>query len=227
MRPPAASRPSYPATRLRAAIVPHVIGSQLRPVVGRVADPLVNRLHAWGVSPDAVTATGTVGVVAAALAFFPRGSFLVGTLVITFFVLTDTVDGALARKRGISSPFGGWLDSTCDRVADGAIFGGLVLWYSGKGDDDVLLALSLFVLLCSQVISYEKARAEGLGMTCDVGIAERPERLILALAATGLVGLGVPDVFLAIVLWVLAVLSAVTVGQRLREVHRQARTAAR
>jgi CDP-diacylglycerol--glycerol-3-phosphate 3-phosphatidyltransferase len=203
-----------------------VIGSQLRPVVGRVADPLVNRLHAWGVSPDAVTATGTVGVVAAALAFFPRGSFLVGTLVI-FFVLTDTVDGALARKRGISSPFGGWLDSTCDRVADGAIFGGLVLWYSGKGDDDVLLALSLFVLLCSQVISYEKARAEGLGMTCDVGIAERPERLILALAATGLVGLGVPDVFLAIVLWVLAVLSAVTVGQRLREVHRQARTAAR
>ena len=112
-----------------------MIGAQLRPVVGKVADPLVNRLHAWGVTPDAVTATGTVGVVAAALAFFPGGHFLVGTLVITLFVLTDTIDGALARKRGVSSSFGAWLDSSCDRVADGAIFGGLLLWYAGRGDD--------------------------------------------------------------------------------------------
>lgn len=199
-----------------------MIGSQLRPVIGRIADPLVNRLLAWGVSPDAVTATGTLGVVAAALVFFPRGSFLVGTLVITLFVLTDTIDGALARKRGTSSSFGAWLDSSCDRVADGAIFGGLVLWFAGKGDDDVLLAVTLFVLVCSQVVSYEKARAEGLGMTCNVGIAERPERLILVLVATGLVGFGVPDLLLTVALWVLAVLSAITVGQRLREVHRQA-----
>jgi CDP-diacylglycerol--glycerol-3-phosphate 3-phosphatidyltransferase len=199
-----------------------VIGSQLRPVVGRIADPLVNRLLAWGVTPDAVTATGTIGVVAAALVFFPRGSFLAGTLVITLFVLTDTIDGALARKRGVSSSFGAWLDSSCDRVADGAIFGGLVLWFAGKGNDDVLVAVSLFVLVCSQVISYEKARAEGLGMTCNVGIAERPERLILVLVASGLVGLGVPDVLLAASLWVLAVLSLVTAGQRLVEVHRQA-----
>jgi CDP-diacylglycerol--glycerol-3-phosphate 3-phosphatidyltransferase len=199
-----------------------VIGSQLRPVVGRIADPLVNRLLAWGVTPDAVTATGTVGVVAAALAFFPRGEFLVGTLVISVFVLTDTIDGALARKRGVTSSFGAWLDSTCDRVADGAIFGALVLWYAGRGDDDVLLAVTLFVLVCSQVVSYEKARAEGLGMTCNVGIAERPERLILVLAAAGVVGLGVPEGLLAGALWVLAVLSAVTVVQRLLEVRRQA-----
>lgn len=199
-----------------------MIGSQLRPVVGKIADPLVNRLLAWGVTPDAVTATGTLGVVAAALVFFPRGSFLAGTLVITVFVLTDTLDGALARKRGISGPFGGWLDSTCDRVADGAIFGGLLLWYAGQGDDDVLLAVTLFVLLCTQVISYEKARAEGLGLTCNVGIAERPERLIITLVASGLVGFGVPGGLLAGALWVLAVLSLITVGQRLREVHRQA-----
>lgn len=199
-----------------------MIGSQLRPVVGRVADPLVTRLLAWGVTPDAVTATGTLGVVAAALVFFPGGHLLVGTLVITFFVLTDTIDGALARKRGTSSRFGAWLDSTCDRVADGAVFGGLALWYAGRGDDDVLLAVTLFVLVSSLVVSYEKARAEGLGMTCDVGIAERPERLIIVLAAAGLVGLGVPDVLLAVALWVLAVLSAVTMVQRLREVKRQA-----
>lgn len=185
-------------------------------------DPLVTRLHAWGVTPDAVTATGTVGVVAAALVFFPRGSFFVGTLVITVFVLTDTVDGALARKRGTPSRFGAWLDSTCDRLADGAVFGSLVLWYAGKGDDDVLLAVALLVLVASVVVSYEKARAEGLGMTCDVGIIERTERLIIVLAATGLVGLGVPDVVLGGALWLLAALSVVTLYQRFAEVRRQA-----
>lgn len=203
-----------------------MIGSQLRPVVGRVADPLVNALLRWGVTPDAVTAVGTLGVVAAALALFPGGHLLAGTLVIAFFVLTDTIDGALARKRGITSRFGAWLDSTCDRVADGAVFGGLALWYAGRGDDDVLLAVTLFVLVASLVVSYEKARAEGLGMTCDVGIAERPERLIIVLVATGLVGLGVPEVLLAVALWLLAVLSAVTLVQRLREVHRQAAVSA-
>lgn len=198
-----------------------MIGSQLRPVVGRIADPLVNRLLRWGVTPDAVTATGTLGVVAAALVFFPRGSLLPGTLVITFFVLTDTVDGALARKRGVTSSFGAWLDSTCDRIADGAIFVGLALWYSDQ-HDQTMLAVSLYVLVSSAVVSYEKARAEGLGMTCDVGIAERPERLILVLVATGLVGLGVSAVLLDGALWVLAALSTVTVVQRLREVRRQA-----
>jgi CDP-diacylglycerol--glycerol-3-phosphate 3-phosphatidyltransferase len=199
-----------------------VIGSQLRPVVGRVADPLVNKLHAWGVTPDAVTAIGTVGVVSAALVFFPGGHFFVGTLVITFFVLTDTIDGALARKRGTTSSFGAWLDSTCDRVADGAVFGSLVLWYAGKGDDNVLLALTLFVLVSSFVVSYEKARAEGLGMTCDVGMADRTARLIIVLVAAGFVGIGVPDVLLAVALWALAALSAATTVQRLREVRRQA-----
>jgi CDP-diacylglycerol--glycerol-3-phosphate 3-phosphatidyltransferase len=199
-----------------------VIGSSLRPVVGRIADPLVNRLHAWGVTPDAVTATGTAGVVAAALVFFPRGQLLVGTLVISFFVLTDTVDGALARKRGTTSPFGAWLDSTCDRIADGAVFGGITLWFAGSRDDDVMVAVTVFVLVASFVTSYAKARAEGLGMTCDVGIVERPERLIVVLVGAGLVGLGVSVVLLEASLWLLAVLSTVTVAQRTREVRRQA-----
>jgi CDP-diacylglycerol--glycerol-3-phosphate 3-phosphatidyltransferase len=203
-----------------------VIGSQLRPVVGRIADPLVNRLLAWGVTPDAVTVAGTVGVVAAALAFFPGGHFFVGTLVITFFVLTDTIDGALARKRGTTSVFGAWLDSTCDRVSDGAVLGSLALWYAGKGDDDVLLALTLFVLVAGFVVSYEKARAEGLGLRCEVGMADRTARLLILLFPTGFVGLGVPDGLLAVALWVLALMSAITVVQRLVEVRRQARAAA-
>lgn len=203
-----------------------MIGSQLRPHFGRLIAPLVARLDAWGVTPDAVTLTGTVGVVAGALAFFPRGAFFVGTVVITFFVLTDSVDGALARRRGSVSRFGAWLDSTCDRLGDGAVFGSLVLWYAGKGDDDVLVAVTLFVLVASIVISYEKARAEGLGMTCDVGIMDRTARLIIVLVAAGLVGLGVPDVLLAATLWALAVLNAVTLYQRLAEVRRQAAPAA-
>ena len=197
-----------------------MIGSQLRPHVGRIADPLVSKLLAWGVTPNAVTLTGTVGVVAAALGFFPQGMFFVGTLVITFFVLTDTIDGALARKRGDSSAFGGWLDSTCDRIADGAVFGALALWYDDRSQ--VLTALTLFVLVASQVISYEKARAEGVGLTCDVGIMDRPARLILVLVAAGFTGLGVPDELLAGALWVLAVLSLVTVVQRALEVRKQA-----
>ena len=197
-----------------------MIGSQLRPHVGRIADPLVSKLLAWGVTPNVVTLTGTVGVVAAALGFFPQGRFFVGTLVITFFVLTDTIDGALARKLGISNPFGGWLDSTCDRVADGAVFGALVLWYDDRSH--VMTAVTLFVLVSSQVISYEKARAEGVGLRCDVGIMDRPARLILALVAAGLTGLGLPDELLAGALWVLAALSLVTVVQRALEVRKQA-----
>lgn len=203
-----------------------MIGAQLRPIVGRIADPVVNRLLKWGVSPDAVTVAGTVGVTSAALGFFPRGEFLIGSLIITFFVMTDTLDGAMARKRGTTSRFGAWLDSTCDRIADAAIFGGLLLWFaSDAGDDAVLVAVSLFVLVATQLVSYEKARAEGLGMTCDVGIAERPERLIIVLVATGLTGFGVPDVLISIGLWLLAVLSAITIAQRFREVRRQAGSA--
>jgi CDP-diacylglycerol--glycerol-3-phosphate 3-phosphatidyltransferase len=198
-----------------------VIGSQLRPVVGRLFDPVVNLLLRLGVSPDVVTLTGTLGVVVAASWFFPRGDFLVGAFVITFFVLTDTIDGALARKKGISGPFGGWLDSTCDRVADGAIFGAIAFYYA-RQDDGTLLTVSLFVLVASLVVSYEKARAEGLGLTCNVGIAERPERLIVVLVATGFTGFGVPEELLAGAMWLLAVLSAATVVQRALEVRRQA-----
>ncbi len=199
-----------------------MIGAQLRPVVGKMFDPVVNLLLRMGVTPDAVTATGTLGVVATALWFFPRGEFLLGAFIITFFVLTDTIDGALARKRGTSSSFGAWLDSTCDRVADGAIFVGLALYFSDQRDAP-MLAVSLFVLVSSAVVSYEKARAEGLGMTCNVGIAERPERLIVVLVATGFVGMGAPVELIDIGLGILAALTAVTVVQRLVEVRRQSR----
>ncbi len=198
-----------------------MLNLRVRPAVGRVVDPIASGLLRTGVSPDAVTAAGTLGVLVGALVFFPQGMFFTGTAIVFFSVLTDLLDGAMARKLGRSSPFGAWLDSTCDRVADAAIFSGLVLWFTGAGDDRLLAGVALFCLVAGMIVSYAKARAEGLGLRCDVGLAERAERLILVLLGTLLAGLGLP-VVLDVLLWVLAAASAITVGQRLVEVRRQA-----
>ncbi|HVX45645.1 MAG TPA: CDP-alcohol phosphatidyltransferase family protein [Mycobacteriales bacterium] len=183
-------------------------------------NPLGVRLARAGVTPDAITVVGTLGAVAGALIFFTQGHFFVGTLVIWFFVMLDMVDGAVARAGKGSSPFGALLDSTCDRVADGALFGALAWWFATDGDRDSLLLASLLCLVFGAVTSYIKARAEGLGMTCNVGIAERAERLIVALVGTGLDGLGVPYVQ-AVALWLLVAATGITVIQRLAEVKRQ------
>jgi CDP-diacylglycerol---glycerol-3-phosphate 3-phosphatidyltransferase len=198
-----------------------MLNLHVRPALARVVDPVAGVLVRAGVSPDVVTVAGTAGVVLGALLLFPRGAFFAGTAVVFFSVLTDMLDGAMARRRGFSSRFGAWLDSTCDRVADAAIFSGLVLWFTGGGDDRLLAGVALFCLVSGSVVSYAKARAEGLGLRCDVGLAERAERLILVLLGTLLAGLGV-EAALAVALWLLAVASAVTVVQRLLEVRRQA-----
>jgi CDP-diacylglycerol--glycerol-3-phosphate 3-phosphatidyltransferase len=197
----------------------------LRPGINKVAKPVAVRLLRWGVTPDAVTLAGTVGVAVGCLVFLSRGMFLVGTIVAVLSVFTDMLDGAMARERGGSSRFGAWLDSTCDRVADAAVFCSLAWWFDGAGDDRLLAAVSLYCLVSGVVVSYEKARAEGLGMRCDVGIAERSERLVLAFAGTALVGLGAPDLCLTVLLWVLAAVTTVTVVQRAVEVRRQAEPA--
>ena len=125
------------------------------------------------------------------------------------------------RARGGGSVFGAVLDSAGDRVSDAAVFGALVWWYSGAGANRLLVLLALLCLVLGVLTSYVKARAEGVGLTCNVGIVERVERLLLVLFGTGLSGLGVPYA-LHVGLWVLLVGSAVTVGQRVAEVHRQA-----
>ena len=198
----------------------------LRPAISRVARPAAGRLLRAGVTPDAVTLAGTVGVCAGSLVFLARGQFLVGTALAVLSVLTDVLDGAMARERGTASPFGAWLDSTCDRVADAAVFCSLAWWFTGGGQDRVLAGVALYCLVAGVVVSYAKARAEGLGLRCDVGVAERAERLTLVFAGTALVGVGAPDVALTALLWLLAAVTTVTVVQRTVEVHRQAAPAA-
>lgn len=191
-----------------------------RASISRVLAPLGSRLARAGVTPDAVTIVGTVGAIAGAVGFFPRGSLLIGTLVIWFFVMLDMVDGAVARARGTSSKFGALLDSTCDRAVDAAVFAALAWWFLGAGDNRPLALAALLSLVMGVLTSYIKARAEGLGLTCNVGFAERAERLIIVLVGTGLDGFGVPYV-LAVALWFLVGATTVTVAQRLAEVHRQ------
>lgn len=193
-----------------------------RSSLARVVDPIGHWLLRRGVTPDIVTVLGAVGTVASALWFFPRGQLFAGTVAVTLFVLFDMLDGAVARARGHSTPFGTVLDATCDRVADGALFAGLTWWCFGVGANRRLAVAALGCLVAAQVISYVKARAEATGFTIEGGVVERPERFITALVGTGLSGLGVPFA-IDVALWLLVVASVVTVAQRMAAVFRSAR----
>lgn len=179
---------------------------------------LLIRLH---VSPDAITVFGTLAAVLTALICFPQGYFVAGTLLITFFALADLLDGTMARLAGTSGPWGNFLDATLDRLADGAIFAGLIWWALNNDNVWVGVAASL-ALVTGQVTSYAKARAEAVGATANVGIAERAERLIIILAAVFFTGLDVPYI-LPIALWIIGGLGFITVVQRIVHVRGQLR----
>ncbi len=194
----------------------------LRATMTKLLSPIAHVLLKLGISPDVVTVVGTVGVCVGALAFFPRGQLWVGVLVITAFVFSDTIDGIMARTSGRSSRWGAYLDSTLDRIGDAAIFGGLVLYYAGRGENPVMAGLALSCLILGSVVSYARARAEGLDFTANVGIAERADRLVAVLVATFFADLFDVPVLLGVVLALLALASLVTVVQRMLAVRRQA-----
>src|ERR1700749_879040 len=187
----------------------------LRPFFARLFSPLIQALARTPVTPNMITVAGTVGVAAAALAMFPIGWLFPGAATATFFIFTDMLDGQLARIKGSSGKYGAFLDSTLDRLGDAAIFGGITIWFMRT--DHLLGVVSLFCLAGGMSVSYVKARAEGLGLNADVGIIERPERLIIGLTSIGLSGLGIPYV-LPIGMWALAAGTAFTLYQRMRAV---------
>jgi CDP-diacylglycerol--glycerol-3-phosphate 3-phosphatidyltransferase len=199
-----------------------VLGVNLRPAVARFWAPVVRGLVRAGVTANAVTLLGTLGAIASAVFGIGTGHLFWGAFAVTVFVLLDMLDGALARARGGGSVFGAVLDSTGDRAADAAIFSGLIWWFSGAGDNRLLVLLALLCLVLGVLTSYVKARAEGVGLRADVGLVERTERLILVLVGTGFSGLGIPYA-VHVALWVLMVGSAVTVAQRFAAVRRESR----
>lgn len=189
---------------------------------GVVLAPFVRLFLRLGISPDAVTLVGTLGVSAGALVFFPTGMLWQGVVVITCFVFSDLIDGQMARVSGRASTFGAFWDSTLDRIGDAAVFGGLVLYFAGPGEDYLHLCVALWCLVMGSVTSYARARAESLGMDARGGLAERADRLVAILVMTffGDV-LGLPVLYEA-TLWVLAAASTYTVGYRVLKVRRQA-----
>jgi CDP-diacylglycerol--glycerol-3-phosphate 3-phosphatidyltransferase len=205
-----------------------VLNIHARAAVSRALVPLGTGLARAGVSPDVITVIGTLGAVAASVVLLANGYFFAGTLVVTFFVLLDIVDGAVARARGGDgqggTAFGAVLDSCSDRVADAAVFGAIAWFYALHGQRWMLLA-ALLCLGLGALTSYIRARAEAAGLSATVGIAERAERLIIVLVGTGLTGF--PGLHLkyvlAVALWLLVAASTITVAQRIATVYEQTR----
>ena len=195
-----------------------MLQTRLRAPVTRIITPICRAALGVGITANGVSVFGAFGVIVSALYFFPNGELFLGTLVVTVFVLSDLFDGTLARLANQSgTKWGALLDSTLDRAADAAICLG-IWWYLNKAEDPNQL-LALAALFFSALIPYIRAKAESLGIECSVGMAERPERLIILLTGTGLTGLGVTGA-LSISLWLLLVLSLITVAQRMLIVYR-------
>jgi CDP-diacylglycerol--glycerol-3-phosphate 3-phosphatidyltransferase len=183
----------------------------------RVSTPTARACLRMGLTPDVVTILGTIVTVAGALTLFPMGKLFAGACVVSFFVLFDMLDGAMARERGGGTRFGAVLDATCDRISDGAVFCGLLWWIAFGMRDRLLVVATLICLVTSQVISYLKARAEASGLRGGGGIIERPERLIIVLTGAGVSDFPVVSwpPALPVAMWLLAAASLVTCVQRL------------
>lgn len=195
-----------------------MVSSAFKPAVNRFIEPIARLAIRAGITPNAVTISGTIGTAAAAMYFYPRGDLFIGTLVIIFFALSDLFDGAIARlsQKGASA-WGGFLDSTCDRLTDAVILGSLSIYCILE--DIAIYPVIIATIIFGFLVPYIRAKAEAFGISCTVGIAERTERLILALTAIGFHGLGVPYI-LAVLMWLLLALGAVTAIQRVVVVYR-------
>lgn len=202
-----------------------VLGNRGRGFSSWLFGPLARLLVRLRVSPDLVTFAGTLGVVVASLTLLPTAHLVAGALVLGVLALTDSIDGIMARlvHGDAPRPYGEFLDSTLDRFSDSAIFLGLTLYFVAHTDGSVRtwgVATAVACLALGGLVSYARAKAQALGVVAKVGIAERADRLIVALVATLLVGLGLPVPVLVGALALLAVASLVTVGQRMVMVRR-------
>jgi len=197
-----------------------MLSARLKPAVTRAITPVASVALRLGITANAVTWTGAFAVVGSALYFYPKGQFLTGTLIICVMALSDLFDGTMARisQKG-SSKWGGFLDSTIDRITDSAILVGVCIYLINHNNQ--LAIVVMVTLVTGMLVPYIRAKAEIFGIECSGGVAERTERLTISLAAIGFEGLGVPYI-LAIGMWLLAVLGSYTVIQRMLIVKRAA-----
>ena len=196
--------------------------SKARNIGKLIATPFAKVFIKLGFSPDLVTLFGTLGVVVSSIIFFSKGEFLLGSILFAMFVGLDAVDGTVARLLNRNSKWGAFFDSVLDRIADGVVLGSLAFYFANAGEETYFI-LSLVALLASEIVSYTKARAEGLGFNCDTGLAERPERVIIIVAGTFFTGLGINPA-LEISIWLLTIVSIITVIQRMNFVLKQTKS---
>jgi CDP-diacylglycerol--glycerol-3-phosphate 3-phosphatidyltransferase len=195
-----------------------MISDIFKPAVVRIISPTAKGMLRIGLTPNSVTAIGAIGVVATGLIAYPTGHLFGGTIAICLLALSDLFDGTMARlSENGPSRWGGFLDSTIDRVTDSAIAAGLLVYLAQKADP--LSYVLLVSIVAGFLVSYIRAKAESLQIECKGGFAERTERLIILLTAIGLTGLGIKYV-LPIGIWFLAVASSYTVLERMRIVRK-------
>lgn len=205
-----------------------MIGKYLRPGITKVINPVARGLLKIGVTPNMMTIFGTVLNISLAIALIAITDHVtIGAILLGLTVFVDLIDGAAARQIGHGTPYGAVLDATLDRIADGAVIGSILWWeIKNRPDDTWLLITTIVTLVFSEVISYAKARAEASGIPVNNGLIERPERLIIALVGIGFTGIGqYYDVhwmtyIINAAMWILAIGSIITVGQRLHVVSK-------
>jgi len=191
-----------------------------RQVIAKSVDPVAHALVKMKVSPDAVTWIGALGTVVISAVFLAQGRFLLGGILITLLSLSDLLDGTMARLTETQSSWGAFLDSTLDRVSDAAVISAVIYFYAqANTTSGNAITAGLIALVMGQLTSYARARAEALGIDCKVGIAERAERSIILLTGIVVTGLGLN--ILPTCLWLLAIVSSITVGQRIFHVRNQ------
>jgi CDP-diacylglycerol--glycerol-3-phosphate 3-phosphatidyltransferase len=196
-----------------------MIQNRFKAPVTALITPSCRFLLRIGITANWLTFIGAIGSSISALYFFSKGDFFLGTILVSLFALSDLFDGTMARlsEQG-TTKWGALIDSTLDRVTDAAIYAG-VISYAISSDNKNLALLALLALITGALIPYIRAKAESLGIACSVGIAERAERLIIILTATGLYGLGV-NIALVGGLLLINILGLITIVQRLLVVSR-------
>ncbi len=192
-----------------------MISDRLRQWSRFVVEPIARALHRLGVTPNALTVLGfLLNLINAWL--LATGRFPLAGILILVFSALDAFDGTLARLSGQATRFGAFLDSVLDRYSEAAIFFGLLIYFARTGRREELY-LTYAAIIGSQLVSYTRARAEGLGLPCQVGWFSRVERVI-ALSLGLVVGWVRP------VLWLLAILTNITALQRMLHVYRLTRS---
>jgi len=216
-----ASRQHARELRRGASVLPDWVKEAVRGVLG----PVVRLAITLHLTPNTITVIGLLITVVAAI-LVAGGWLLVGAAVLTAGSLFDAVDGALARAQGGGTAFGSFLDSTLDRASEAILYAGIAVWFLHTLAEPTWPVLAVLVALAgSFMVSYARARAEGIGLSASVGLAPRTERLVLVIVGLALAGLGFTPILIGIIVLV-AALTVVTVVQRIRHVWRLSQASA-